>query len=358
MPAPIFKPEQVDKAAQVLLEGGLVAFPTDTVYGVAALADSGLSNSALQAFKGGRSEPFSLHLPDVAAALKFAAPLRDLERHAVRQLGPRGVTVIVARDTDRSGLGLRIVQHETGSRFLSLAKAPVVATSANLHGQPTLNDPAAIAELPGVAAVLSAGELPERPASSVVRMLRCGIEVLREGAAPVATLSRWFTRVLEFVCLGNLNRSAFAHHLLEAMQNYYADEIPGFVSAFQCSSSGVIARSNTRSPADMCAAAARYSVVLANHGPTRFDPHRPGERRLISMGDDIWDDVAEADSDAVRWATHDPMGGPPAEYASTAAQVRSQVETLLARTARVRDGDAHLEAEFDKLFSPDIGAGP
>jgi tRNA A37 threonylcarbamoyladenosine synthetase subunit TsaC/SUA5/YrdC/protein-tyrosine-phosphatase len=345
MAAPILGPDQVKEAARILREGGLVGFPTDTVYGIAAPADVSFHSAKLQAFKGGRSEPFSLHLPDVAAALKAAGPLHELETHAVSTLGPRGVTVIVAHGADNKGLGLRIVQHEVGSRLLALAGCTVVATSANLHGQPTLNDPAQIARLPGVDGVLSSGELPSRPASAVVRLLRCGLEILRPGAMEFADLVMLFVRRLEFVCLGNLNRSAFARELMMAMLRYYDGVLPNFLQGWAPTSSGLIGNPRVKSPEFMQKAAGEYGVSLASHVPARFVPGTPGVQ--VAMGDDI----RHALPQARQWHVADPMGGPEHGYRAMAAQVRAQMESLLGRTARVREADAGLEARFDVLFS-------
>ena len=353
MAAPILGPDRVDEAARLLREGGLVAFPTDTVYGVAAMADSTLHSAALQAFKGGRREPFSLHLPDTDAALALAGPLRELERFAVATLGPAGVTVIVAHGPSRAGVGLRIVQHDVGSRFLALAGAAVVATSANLHGQPPMIAPERIAELRGVKAVLSAGDLPERPASSVVRMLPAGIEILRAGAMSVVELRKQLIRSIEFVCLGNLNRSAFAQGLMGAMQKYLASQVQNFVPAYSISSSGLIGHPKGRSPAAMQSVAADYQVDLSAHVPSRFEPGRKSDIR-VAMGADIWEDLP----DGHHWSVSDPMGGPASGYEAMATQVRAHFEALLARTAVVREADAALEAGFEKLFSPAQGDQP
>jgi L-threonylcarbamoyladenylate synthase len=352
MAARILGPDQVEEAARVLRAGALVAFPTDTVYGIAALADSTFHSARLQAFKGGRSEPFALHLPDVDAALGVAGPFRELETFAVSTLGPRGVTVIVAHGPENTGLGLRIVQHDVGSRFLALAGAAVVATSANKHGEPPLTRPDRIAELPGVEAVLAAGELPTRPASSVVRMVRCGIEILRSGALGAGELASLFTRRVEFVCLGNLNRSAFARTLLLGMQEYYAGAVSNFLPAWNPCSSGLIANPKAKSPEAMHRVAAEYGLSLFNHAPVRFAPGDQGVH--VAMGEEIWGTVRAAR----RWSIDDPMGGPPEGYREMAAQVRAHMESLMGRTARVRDSDAGLEARFEVLFSGNPETAP
>ena len=95
MPAEILKPDEFEKAAKLLLQGKLVAFPTETVYGVGALADADHDSATLRAFKGGRPDPFSLHLPDREAAHRAVNP-EGLVEYAALNLTPHGVTAILA----------------------------------------------------------------------------------------------------------------------------------------------------------------------------------------------------------------------------------------------------------------------
>ncbi|MCC7510450.1 MAG: Sua5/YciO/YrdC/YwlC family protein [Planctomycetes bacterium] len=344
MPAKILPPSQLDEAASMLRDGALVGFPTDTVYGVAALADSDFGNAALKSFKGGRSEGFSLHAGSTDFAIRVAGPLLPAEEFAVRTLTPNGATVVVARGT--SSLGLRVVRHAVGSALLDAVGAPVVATSANEHGQPPLRDPQEIAKL-GLDAVVDGGVLPERPPSSVVRLLPAGIEILRRGALEKDRLAQMYTQSVHFVCLGNLNRSAFAHRLLEAMQRWLLGQVRDFVPAYAPTSSGLIARSAKRSPPDMQQAARHYHVAMASHVPQPLDP-AVLPALCVSMGDDVAADVDDAAPGKVlHWQIDDPMGKPPGVYERTARQVVAQMRAdLLARWA---DGGA-LESEFLKLF--------
>ncbi|MBX3458858.1 MAG: Sua5/YciO/YrdC/YwlC family protein [Planctomycetes bacterium] len=344
MPARVLQPDQLELAAQLIREGALVGFPTDTVYGVAAAADVAFGNDKLKAFKGGRSEGFSLHAGSVDTAIRTAGPLLPAEEFAVRALTPNGATVVVARKD--TGLGVRVVQHPLGSRLLELAGLPVIATSANEHGQPPLRDPARIAQMP-LDAVLDGGELPERPASSVVRLLPSGLEILRMGAASRDKLAQMFTRPVHFVCLGNLNRSAFAHRLIEAMQNWLMRQVRDFVPAYAPSSSGLIARAERRSPPDMQQTAMRYNASLASHTPQVFDPDVLPPL-CVSMGDDVVAEVQEfAAGEVLQWQIDDPMGKPPGVYARAARQViEAMRRDLLARWA----GNTEMQRQFNALF--------
>lgn len=360
MTAPILEPSRVDEAAELIRAGKLVAFPTDTVYGIAAIptawADKEPSDPRsveielgddpdsvyLRAFKGGRKEPFGLHCGSVQSALRFVSPRSPLEEFAIRELGPRGVTVVLRWQL--RGLGVRVVQHPAGSAFLEACGVPVLASSANLHGQPTLNDPREIAKLPGVAAVVDGGVLPQRPASTVIRLLPVGAQVLRHGALDLAALAGLLTRQLHFVCLGNLNRSAFAHYLVAAMQQWLAERVKDFVPAWQPSSSGVVANPKVAVPEPMREAARRHGVNLLGHVPVRFDSVTGGLR--VVMGDDVAGLVPDA---AVNLHVDDPMGGPAPGYERCARDIVTRLHfQLMAEWAPLND--AALEAEFRKLF--------
>lgn len=345
-------PDEIEKAAQLVRQGRLVAFPTDTVYGVAALADEGFDSVPLREFKGGRQGPFSLHFGGTSEALAVANPQGILEPQALRRLTPRGVTVIVADEHTGRGLGCRVVRHDVGSKFLSSVGRPVVATSANLHGTPPLNDPREIARLPGLDAVIDSGALPDRPASTLVRMLPSGLEILREGAVPRDELAGLFTMKVEFVCLGNLNRSAFAKGLAYAVQQWWRRRVGRYVPAFEFYSSGLIAAPDTSPPPGMIQAARACGVDLGGHRPTRFDPARCARADVaIAMGEDVFDEVRRAHPDALCWDIHDPMGGPPEGYERTAGEVRQAWLAALARLPCIRDADDALEADYLKVFS-------
>lgn len=350
MAAKLIPAADLEQAARIVRDGGLVAFPTDTVYGIAGLADDRFDNAKLRAFKGGRRERFSLHAGSSTDALRYGGPRRAIEAAWVRALAPHGVTLVVARDGGT--LGLRVVRDKFGAELLSAAAAPVVATSANLHGQPVLSDPAEIAKLPGVDAVLDGGILPERPASTVVRLLPVGVEVLRRGAVDAAELQARGSVAIEFVCLGNLNRSAFAEHAVHAMQAWMAERVASFVPLLQAASSGVIASPSVHPPQAMLDAAAGRGVDLSTH-----TPHRPTADRLsatqvvVAMGDDVSDEVADmAGRPILNFQAPDPMGGPAQGYAAMAAHVAARLDDTLARWAAVGDKDQELEAQFRKLF--------
>jgi L-threonylcarbamoyladenylate synthase len=350
MAAKLISAADHEHAARILREGGLVAFPTDTVYGIAGLADDQFDNATLRAFKGGRRERFSLHAGSTVDALRYGGPLRTLEAVWVKALAPHGVTLVVAHA--EGTLGLRVVRDKLGAQLLMAVGAPVVATSANLHGQPVLNDPGEIVNLPGVDAVLDGGILPERPASTVVRLLPVGVEVLRHGAVDASELQQRGSVGIEFVCLGNLNRSAFAEHAVQAMQAWLAEHVESFVPILNASSSGVIASPAMHPPQAMLDAASARGVDLSTHTPRRPTPDRlSATAMVVAMGDDVADEVAAmAGHSILNFQSPDPMGGPAQGYAAMASHVATRLDATLARWAGLGDKDQPLEAQFRKLF--------
>jgi tRNA A37 threonylcarbamoyladenosine synthetase subunit TsaC/SUA5/YrdC/protein-tyrosine-phosphatase len=363
MTATLFGPDEWPEAAEWLRQGRVVAFPTDTVYGLGAVAAQDLAargsaasspdSEALRRAKPGRSAPFSLHCGSVETAIREHGALSGGDEHALRALAPHGVTV-VARWHDGS-VGVRVVEHELGARMLEAVDMPVLATSANEPGKPPLRDPTEIAKLPGVDAVLDAGVLPERPPSTVVKLLPCGVQVLREGAMNSGEVGLRLERHVHFVCLGNLNRSAFAHHLLHEAQEWLKLHVPGLIPAWRVTSSGLVARGDTRPPPHMIRAAAAYGVELTEHVPVRWAGS--DAELVIAMGDDVYSGVRKERDDALNWRVEDPMGKEPAAYERSAAYTTQRLRYLLAQWAITGPQDAAGDAEFRLRFLTPANTG-
>ncbi len=183
---------EIDAARVHLRNGGLLVYPTDTLWGLGCAALDGAavarllrlkkrSSDGLSVMVGSRDELWALGerspAAEALAARWLPGPL-TLVLAAVREL-PAGV----GRD---GTLGLRVPDHPVA---LALAAGlPVVTTSANRHGEPpaaTLAE--ARAALGGAARYLD-GEPPQGEPSTVVRVTANGCEVLRAGAISGAEL--------------------------------------------------------------------------------------------------------------------------------------------------------------------------
>jgi len=181
--------EDVRRAAALLREGRIVALPTETVYGLAARADSEVALSRLRRLKGRPEEKkFALLAPSLEACAGWGAPGAEARRLA-EAFWPGPLTLVVP-DGSGGELGLRCPDVAVTRRVISLVGAAIVATSANLSGAaPALNAGEALALFEGrLAAVLDGGPARVGRASTVVRFRDGELEILREGALPAADL--------------------------------------------------------------------------------------------------------------------------------------------------------------------------
>ncbi|MBS0532993.1 MAG: threonylcarbamoyl-AMP synthase [Proteobacteria bacterium] len=143
-------PAAIDTAAECLAAGGLVAFPTETVYGLGADATHGEAVARLYAAKGRPAfNPLISHIPDAAAGRRLALFNADAERLAAA-FWPGPLTLVLPKRPDcpvsslaLAGLdtiALRVPAHRTATALLTAFGKPVVAPSANRSGHvsPTL----------------------------------------------------------------------------------------------------------------------------------------------------------------------------------------------------------------------------
>jgi L-threonylcarbamoyladenylate synthase len=189
-------------AASVLERGGVIAFPTETVYGLAA--DPASLAGVVQVFElKGRSEGEALPLiaADVDAARRIASVWSTVTATLAARFWPGPLTLVVpvndaavvARATaGRGTVGVRVSSHRVARALAAVAPAGVItSTSANRSGTPphTSADGVAAA-FDHIDVILDGGDAPGGPASTIVDVSAGEPRLIREG--PIA-----FARVLE-----------------------------------------------------------------------------------------------------------------------------------------------------------------
>lgn len=186
----------LDRAAQILREGGLVAFPTETVYGLGADATRDAAVAGIYAAKDRpRFNPLIAHLPSLEAALEegvFSAMAKILARRfwpgpltLVVPAGPR-CTVCDLACAGLDSVALRVPGHPLALSLLARVGRPVAAPSANRSGRisPTSADHV-WAELTGrMDAVLDGGPALVGVESTIVSCLDGEPRLLRPGGVP------------------------------------------------------------------------------------------------------------------------------------------------------------------------------
>ncbi|TMC84323.1 MAG: threonylcarbamoyl-AMP synthase [Chloroflexi bacterium] len=174
------------RAAQLVRSGAVLAFPTDTVYGLGASADDELARKRIYQIKG---RPVGMPLILMVAAesqLEGYVHVDSRAESMMRRWWPGPLTLILHAKGGGT-LGVRIPKHKVALGLLRHA-GPLMTTSANIHGR----DPAMSAEeagtLSGVMAVIDGGAAPGGTASTVLDLTGPEPHVLREGAIPAPEL--------------------------------------------------------------------------------------------------------------------------------------------------------------------------
>lgn len=204
-------PEQIASAAQVLRDGGLVAFPTETVYGLGADATSNEAVAGIYAAKGRPSfNPLIAHVPDLASAQIHGCFNEDAIALA-RAFWPGPLTLVVPAQPDckvsllaRAGLdtlALRAPDHPVAQALLRAAAIPVAAPSANRSGCVSPTTAAhVLADLGDrIDMVIDGGACAVGVESTIIACIDDNVRLLRPGgvsrAAIEAVLGRALSRV-------------------------------------------------------------------------------------------------------------------------------------------------------------------
>lgn len=194
--------DAIQQAAAILRAGGLVAFPTETVYGLGADATNGLAVAALYAAKGRPSfNPLIVHVPEAAAAAAIAV-LTPLGRKLAGAFWPGPLTLVLARRPNRiiadlatAGLdtvAVRVPAHPIAQALLRAADLPIAAPSANRSGHVSPTTAAHVAADLGehVQMILDGGPTKVGLESTVVDATGADPAILRLGAVTEEDIAR------------------------------------------------------------------------------------------------------------------------------------------------------------------------
>lgn len=255
---------KIGYAASLVEQGKLVVFPTETVYGIAAMVDSGTFARLDEIKSRDAVKHYSLHIGNPGQLKKFVPQMGLRTKKLADNCFPGPVTIVFDIGPDQieileqkygreivsllyknNSLGVRCPDNPVSSAFLSLIDAPVVATSANLGGQtPAIDAESALQQLNGnVDAVIDAGPCSEKINSTVVRIADKGIEILRQGGVTREEILQKATVNIVFVCSGNTCRSPIAQAVCEKLLaeklNCNIDQLEQF--GYKVTSAGVMA---------------------------------------------------------------------------------------------------------------------
>lgn len=187
---PAAQPDAIEQALRILRAGGLAAFPTDTVYGVGALAFDGPAVESIYATKDRPVEKaIPILIADVDDLDKVAVDIPPMARILAARFWPGPLTLVVPKQptlpeavSATATVAVRIPDHPV-ARALLRAAGPMAVTSANLSGQPSpVNAEEVMRQLNGrIPLILDGGLTPGGVPSTLVNCLGTEPVLLREG---------------------------------------------------------------------------------------------------------------------------------------------------------------------------------
>ena len=359
--------EIAQKAASVLADGGLVVFPTETVYGVAASAHSEKGVQALRELKAaGKPRAFAVHLPDPAAAERYADLSSPALQRFVHKVLPGPVTLVVdvpPEVTDRklkalnlqghgdrlyrgNTIALRCPAHELTQRLLAGIDAPVIAGSANRPGHaPAREAQEAVSALgEDVDLIVDGGRCRHAKPSTLVRVTGQGtsqqINVEREGVYDqrfIRKLMRW---TMLLVCSGNTCRSPMAEGIAKQMlaeqRGINVNELE--TAGLRVLSAGVSASPGVPANEHAVEALSKQGINLAQHRSRELTPQMVHEadviytmtaahrEAVVSMVPPAGEKTFTLDANG---DIEDPLGSGADSYQRTAEMIRRRLDQRL-----------------------------
>lgn len=182
--------EAIQAALKILHNGGLVAFPTDTVYGVGALAFDG---KAVESIYVAKDRPIEKAIPvliaDAADMEKVGTHIPAIAHQLAARFFPGPLTCVIPKQptlpesvSATDTVGVRVPDHEV-ARALLRAAGPMAVTSANISGQPSPSTAQEVlAQLGGrIDLIIDGGTTPGGVPSTLVDCTGNELKILREG---------------------------------------------------------------------------------------------------------------------------------------------------------------------------------
>lgn len=211
---------KIQKAAVILRKGGLVAFPTETVYGLAANLSNKKSMDRLMEVKNRPQEKlFTVHIADKDKIEEFAMDVPIEAYKLIDKFWPGPLTLVFkSKKNNNQTVGMRMPSNRIALDLINVTAVPIVAPSANISGdKPATTVEEVLSGFDGkIDMALDGGKTSLGISSTVVDVTLSRPEIKREGAIKKEDIENVLrTKNIVFVCTGNSCRSVMAMELLK-----------------------------------------------------------------------------------------------------------------------------------------------
>lgn len=279
---------KIKEAATLVDSGGLVAFPTESVYGIACRANID-SLIKLNNLKGRDSDKYyTLHISQKNEAKKYVPTIGLKAEKLIKSAWPGPLTIVFElddQDMDKQqislkrgvfeslyknkSIGIRCPDNPIASILLRLTHNPVVAPSANVTGQmPATDAQEVLAQFSGqINLLLDAGPCKYKQSSTVVKIGKKDLEILRPGVYSQLELEAMSEVKFLFVCSGNTCRSPMA---VGIFRKYLAEKLQCEVDllgkiGYKISSAGIMYTAGSPASTEATAACAAKGIDIKAH---------------------------------------------------------------------------------------------
>lgn len=176
--------ELIKQAAQIIKKGGLVGFPTETVYGIAADPSNRRAVARLNKLKKRpKGKPYSLHIAYKKDIYKLIPQITPLAKKIIRNYMPGPVTLLLKDKTGKK-IGFRMPDNKIALGLIRAVGRPVIAPSANISGYPSPTKAEEVCG--GLDLVLDGGPTKHNKDSTIIDLTISPPKIVRAGCVKIA----------------------------------------------------------------------------------------------------------------------------------------------------------------------------
>ena len=208
---------EIEKGIKILQQGGVIAFPTDTVYGLGADAFNSTAVERIYEIKNRpKHRQFPLLIADVERLATMAEPIPEIAWFLARRFWPGGLTLVLSKTDSLPAylapgptIAVRVPNHPVCLALIQHLGNPIIGTSANVSGQPAALTAEEVGQQLGekIDFIINGGQCPGGKESTVVDVTHESPIILRQGIIPSYEIDKAYKEYLE------LNSEAHCYRL-------------------------------------------------------------------------------------------------------------------------------------------------